>query len=157
MRGCGRSGARAGFAAAAALGTALGAGLVASPAAARDIKVCLIAGKSGPLEAYAKQTEAGFMMGLEYLTRGTMKVGDEVTDARHADGPQHNQPAHEHEHGDDGARTLDPLRDGCCRRHGRPPRPASCFTTHRTPWLRGERCGEACRSSPFPPPRTNQS
>ncbi len=43
--------------------------------AAADIKVCLIAGKTGPLEAYAKQTEAGFMMGLEYLTKGTMTVG----------------------------------------------------------------------------------
>ena len=39
--------------------------------------MCLIAGKTGPLEAYAKQTEAGFMMGLEYLTKGTMKVGDD--------------------------------------------------------------------------------
>ncbi len=46
-------------------------------AQARDIKVCLIAGKTGPLEAYAKQTEAGFMMGLEYLTKGTNKVGDD--------------------------------------------------------------------------------
>ena len=50
---------------------------IASPAAAKDIKVCLIAGKTGPLEAYAKQTETGFMMGLEYLTKGTMKVGDD--------------------------------------------------------------------------------
>jgi branched-chain amino acid transport system substrate-binding protein len=61
MRGCERRSASAGFAAAAALGMALGAGLTASPAAAKDIKVCLIAGKTGPLEAYAKQTEAGFM------------------------------------------------------------------------------------------------
>jgi hypothetical protein len=42
---------------------------------AKEIKVCLIAGKTGPLEAYAKQTEAGFMMGLEYLTKGTLRVG----------------------------------------------------------------------------------
>ena len=47
------------------------------PALAKDIKVCLIAGKTGALEAYAKQTENGFMMGLEYLTKGTMKVGDD--------------------------------------------------------------------------------
>ena len=39
--------------------------------------MCLIAGKTGPLEAYAKQTENGFMLGLEYLTKGTMKVGDD--------------------------------------------------------------------------------
>ncbi|MBN8939588.1 MAG: substrate-binding domain-containing protein [Rhizobiales bacterium] len=42
----------------------------------RDVKICLIAGRTGPLEAYAKQTEAGFMMGLEFLTRGTMQVGN---------------------------------------------------------------------------------
>ena len=53
--------------------------LTASAAAvmAKDIKVCLITGKTGPLEAYAKQTEAGFAMGLEYLTKGTMKIGDD--------------------------------------------------------------------------------
>jgi branched-chain amino acid transport system substrate-binding protein len=51
--------------------------LASSPSFAKDIKVCLIAGKSGPLEAYAKQTEAGFMMGLEFLTKGTMKVGND--------------------------------------------------------------------------------
>ncbi|QCK84626.1 ABC transporter permease [Phreatobacter aquaticus] len=42
----------------------------------RDVKICLIAGRTGPLEAYAKQTENGFMMGLEFLTRGTMQVGN---------------------------------------------------------------------------------
>jgi branched-chain amino acid transport system substrate-binding protein len=46
----------------------------ASSAFAQDIKIALIAGKTGPLEAYAKQTEAGFMMGLEYLTKGTMAI-----------------------------------------------------------------------------------
>jgi len=49
--------------------------LTAPSAVAKDIKICLIAGKTGPLEAYAKQTEAGFMMGLEYLTKNTMQVG----------------------------------------------------------------------------------
>ena len=39
-----------------------------------DIKIALIAGKTGPLEAYAKQTIVGFNMGLEYATGGTMKV-----------------------------------------------------------------------------------
>ena len=52
----------------------------AGSASAKDIKVCLIAGKSGPLEAYAKQTEAGFMMGLEFLTKGSMKVGNDKID-----------------------------------------------------------------------------
>jgi branched-chain amino acid transport system substrate-binding protein len=49
--------------------------LVATAAQAADIKVCLITSKTGPLEAYAKQTEAGFMMGLEHLTKGTMTIG----------------------------------------------------------------------------------
>ncbi|MCA0320815.1 MAG: substrate-binding domain-containing protein [Proteobacteria bacterium] len=50
----------------------------AGPAAAqtRDVKICLIAGRTGALEAYAKQTEVGFMMGLEFLTRGTNQVGN---------------------------------------------------------------------------------
>ncbi|MBM3531703.1 MAG: ABC transporter permease [Alphaproteobacteria bacterium] len=43
-------------------------------AAAQDLKIALIAGKTGPFEAYAKQTEAGFMMGLEFLTKGTMTL-----------------------------------------------------------------------------------
>ena len=38
----------------------------------KDLKVALIAGKTGALEAYAKETETGFMMGLEYLTGGKM-------------------------------------------------------------------------------------
>jgi branched-chain amino acid transport system substrate-binding protein len=49
---------------------------LACPAApAKDIKICLIAGKTGALEAYAKQTEIGFMLGLEYLTQGSNTVG----------------------------------------------------------------------------------
>ena len=40
----------------------------------KDLKIALIAGKTGPLEAYAKETETGFMMGLEYLTKGTMQI-----------------------------------------------------------------------------------
>jgi branched-chain amino acid transport system substrate-binding protein len=43
-------------------------------AAAQDLKIALIAGKTGPLEAYAKETETGFMMGLEYLTGGKMEL-----------------------------------------------------------------------------------
>src|SRR5213595_2033526 len=62
---------------AAAAAVTLCAGLASGPAVAKDIKVCLIAGKTGPLEVYAKQTENGFMMGLEFLTKGTMKVGDD--------------------------------------------------------------------------------
>jgi branched-chain amino acid transport system substrate-binding protein len=57
---------------------AAGLSVLASQAAlAKDIKICLIAGKTGALEAYAKQTENGFMMGLEYLTQGSNKVGND--------------------------------------------------------------------------------
>jgi len=38
------------------------------------IKIALLADKTGPLEAYAKQTSAGFAMGLDYATRGTMMI-----------------------------------------------------------------------------------
>ena len=41
---------------------------------ADDLKIALISSKTGPLEAYAKQTETGFNLGLEYLTGGTMTV-----------------------------------------------------------------------------------
>jgi branched-chain amino acid transport system substrate-binding protein len=43
-------------------------------AQAQDFKVALIAGKTGILEPYAKETETGFMMGLEYLTGGKMEI-----------------------------------------------------------------------------------
>jgi branched-chain amino acid transport system substrate-binding protein len=45
-----------------------------TPVQAQDLKVALIAGKTGALEAYAKDTETGFMMGLEYLTGGKMEI-----------------------------------------------------------------------------------
>jgi branched-chain amino acid transport system substrate-binding protein len=54
----------------------LGSLLLCSTVSAADLKIALIAGKTGPLEAYAKQTEAGFMLGLEYLTKGTMTWKD---------------------------------------------------------------------------------
>jgi branched-chain amino acid transport system substrate-binding protein len=53
---------------------ALGAGLFASTASAQDLKIALIYGKTGPLEAYAKQTEVGLRLGFEYATKGTMTV-----------------------------------------------------------------------------------
>src|SRR3974390_3424080 len=55
---------------------AFGAALVASAGAAKadDLKIALIRGLTGPLQAYAKQTETGFMLGLEYATKGTMQV-----------------------------------------------------------------------------------
>ncbi|NBN64574.1 ABC transporter substrate-binding protein [Microvirga tunisiensis] len=49
------------------------AGLV-SPAQAEDIRIAHVYDKTGPLEAYAKQSHIGLMMGLEYATGGTMEV-----------------------------------------------------------------------------------
>ena len=46
----------------------------ATSARADDLKVALIYGKTGPLEAYAKQTETGLQMGFEYATKGTMTL-----------------------------------------------------------------------------------
>jgi branched-chain amino acid transport system substrate-binding protein len=40
----------------------------------KEIRIALIASKTGPLEAYAKQSIVGFMMGLDYATGGTMMV-----------------------------------------------------------------------------------
>ena len=50
----------------------LWAGVVA--AKADDLKIALIYGRTGPLEAYAKQTEAGLRLGFEYATKGTMAI-----------------------------------------------------------------------------------
>ena len=46
----------------------------ATDAQADDLKVALIYGRTGPLEAYAKQTETGLKLGLEYATKGSMTV-----------------------------------------------------------------------------------
>jgi len=46
----------------------------AASAHADDLKVALIYGKTGALEAYAKQTETGLQMGFEYATKGTMML-----------------------------------------------------------------------------------
>jgi branched-chain amino acid transport system substrate-binding protein len=39
-----------------------------------EIRIAHVYGKTGPLEAYAKQTHTGLLMGLEYATGGTMTV-----------------------------------------------------------------------------------
>ena len=48
--------------------------LSAGSASAEDLKIALIYGKTGPLEAYAKQTETGLRLGFEYATKGKMTV-----------------------------------------------------------------------------------
>ncbi|MDE2417437.1 MAG: substrate-binding domain-containing protein [Burkholderiales bacterium] len=57
------------------LTTALCAALTGSAfAQSKEIKIAHIYSKTGPLEAYGKQTAVGFMMGLDYATGGTMTV-----------------------------------------------------------------------------------
>ncbi|GAC1606613.1 MAG: substrate-binding domain-containing protein [Ramlibacter sp.] len=49
----------------------------ASPVAfaqGKDIKIAHIYSRTGPLEAYGKQTQTGLLMGLDYATNGTMAV-----------------------------------------------------------------------------------
>ena len=41
---------------------------------AKEIRIAHVYDKTGPLEAYAKQTHAGLLMGLEYATGGKMEV-----------------------------------------------------------------------------------
>jgi branched-chain amino acid transport system substrate-binding protein len=49
-------------------------------AQAKDIKIAHIYSRTGPLEAYGKQTQTGLLMGLEYATGGTMTVnGRKIT------------------------------------------------------------------------------
>ncbi|AEV35730.1 extracellular ligand-binding receptor [Pseudovibrio sp. FO-BEG1] len=42
--------------------------------AEEPIKIAHVYGKTGPFEAYAKQSHVGLMMGLEYATGGTMEI-----------------------------------------------------------------------------------
>jgi branched-chain amino acid transport system substrate-binding protein len=55
---------------------ALAASIAAVPAfgQGKDIKIAHIYSRTGPLEAYGKQTQTGLMMGFEYATGGTMTV-----------------------------------------------------------------------------------
>ncbi|MES2535451.1 MAG: substrate-binding domain-containing protein [Pseudomonadota bacterium] len=46
----------------------------ASALQAKDIKIAHVYDKTGALEAYAKQTHVGLLMGLDYATGGTMQV-----------------------------------------------------------------------------------
>ncbi|WP_420997191.1 substrate-binding domain-containing protein [Cupriavidus sp. 30B13] len=48
--------------------------LAAAGVQAKDIRIAHVYDKTGALEAYARQTQTGLMMGLEYATNGTMAV-----------------------------------------------------------------------------------
>ncbi|WP_119156532.1 substrate-binding domain-containing protein [Caldimonas tepidiphila] len=56
------------------LAVALAASGIAQAQQAKEIRIAHIYSKTGPLEAYGKQTATGFMMGLDYATQGTMTV-----------------------------------------------------------------------------------
>src|SRR6195952_1658539 len=56
---------------------ALAASTLATPLAwsqGKEIRIAHIYSRTGPLEAYGKQTQTGLMMGLDYATGGTMAV-----------------------------------------------------------------------------------
>jgi branched-chain amino acid transport system substrate-binding protein len=55
---------------------ALAASIAAAPAfgQGKDLKIAHIYSRTGPLEAYGKQTQTGLMMGFEYATNGTMTI-----------------------------------------------------------------------------------
>jgi branched-chain amino acid transport system substrate-binding protein len=54
--------------------TTLALSATAAFAQAKEIRIAHVYDKTGVLEAYAKQTQAGLMMGLEYATGGKMEV-----------------------------------------------------------------------------------
>lgn len=51
--------------------------LALATSAYADIKIAHVYGKTGPFEAYAKQSHDGLMLGLEYATGGTMEIDGE--------------------------------------------------------------------------------
>ena len=55
---------------------ALAATTTLSAFAADEIRIAHVYSKTGPLEAYGKQTQVGLKMGLEYATNGTMMIGN---------------------------------------------------------------------------------
>ena len=67
--------ARIGIASAALLALVMLFATTMAFAQGKDIRVAFIFDKTGPLEAYVKQTQTGLQMGLEYATNGTMTVG----------------------------------------------------------------------------------
>ena len=56
------------------IAAALALSSAAAFAQSRELRIAHIYGKTGALEAYAKQTQAGLQLGLEYATGGKMEV-----------------------------------------------------------------------------------
>ncbi len=48
--------------------------MLAGVAVAKDVTIAHVYSKTGPLEAYGKQTQTGLLLGFEYATKGTMEV-----------------------------------------------------------------------------------
>jgi branched-chain amino acid transport system substrate-binding protein len=61
-----------------AIVAALAISAVLSGSALADIKIAHVYDKTGALEAYAKQSHIGLMMGLEYATGGSMAINGEA-------------------------------------------------------------------------------
>jgi len=57
-----------------AMGVAFSLTIPAASAQSKEIRIAHIVSKTGLIEAYGKQSALGFMLGLEYATKGTMKV-----------------------------------------------------------------------------------
>ncbi|MDD9743743.1 MULTISPECIES: substrate-binding domain-containing protein [Marinovum] len=53
------------------------AALLCAGAASAEIRIAHVYGKTGPFEAYAKQSHDGLMLGLEYATDGSMEIDGE--------------------------------------------------------------------------------
>ena len=53
---------------------ALVIGMFAIAASAQEIRIAHIYSKTGPLEAYGKQTQTGLMLGFDYATQGSMMI-----------------------------------------------------------------------------------
>ena len=60
---------------------ALGSSPLALAQAKNEVRIAHVYSKTGPLEAYGKQTQTGLMMGLEYATGGTMTVAGTLAGA----------------------------------------------------------------------------
>ncbi|MCL4183194.1 MAG: ABC transporter permease, partial [Burkholderiaceae bacterium] len=45
--------------------------MLAAPVLAKDLRIAHVYSKTGPLEAYGKQTQTGLMLGFDYATGGT--------------------------------------------------------------------------------------
>ncbi len=57
--------------------TGLVSAIALASGAMADIKIAHVYGKTGPYEAYAKQSHDGLMLGLEYATGGSMEINGE--------------------------------------------------------------------------------